>query len=222
MASNPIPICPKCKQADQVQKVTQVYDSNTEEWYEEEYGTDNRGRIETRRVQHEAHTKLGFKLKPPEEPTPPGNPRLWYWIGIGIAVIVLLALCPFVVAPLAIVIPILLANSSTLPPGLSNLGRTTLAVGIGAVLLISGLIVLGVLLWLGFMVKRHYDRDMAKYRDKEAAYERDELWPYQRSLARWEQLYYCRRDAIVFMPSENKAVPVEDIEKYLHDPYYQV
>jgi hypothetical protein len=222
MAPIPNAICPKCKQADQVQQVSHVYDANTKEWVEDEFGTDVRGRIESRQVQHEAHTKLGLKLKPPEEPDPPRNPALWYGIGIGMAVIILLGLCPFIVVPLAIVIPIALGNSSTLPEAFRGQGGTTLTAVIMALILIGGLIVLGFLVWARFTIKRHYDRSMAGYRAKKEAYEQDQLRPYQRAKERWEQLYYCSRDEIVFIPIENIAVPIEDMEKYLYDPYYRL
>jgi hypothetical protein len=221
MASNHIPTCPKCKQVDQVQKVSHVYDANTEEWSEESLGMDVFGHIEDRQVQHEAHTKLGLKLKPPKEPTPPRHPGLWYGIGVAIAVIVLAALCPFAVAPFAIVIPIVLANSETLPLAFKGQNGTMLMVGIGGAILIGGLVVLGLLGWVGFAVKRRYDRDIATYRDKKETYERDELRPYQRAEERWKQTYFCKRDFVVFIPEENKAIPIEDMEKYLHDPYYK-
>lgn len=221
MASNPIPICPRCKHADQVQKITQVYDANTEEWSEEELGMDVFGHIEDRKIQHEAHTKLGLKLKPPEEPTPPSHPGLWYGIGIFIAIIVLSGLCPVVIVPLAIVIPIVLSNSSSLPEVFRGQNGTTLPVVIGSAILSCGLIILGLLAWIAYMIKHRFDRDMANYRDKKETYERDQLEPYQRAKERWEQLYYCMRDDIVFIPAENRAVPIEDIEKYLHDPSYK-
>ncbi len=152
MASNPIPTCPKCKQADQVQKVSNVYDANTEEWSEEKLGMDVFGHIEDQKVKHEAHTKLGLRLKPPEEPTAPRSPALWYIIGIIIAVIILAGLCPFAVAPFAIVIPIVMVNSETLPAVLQGQNGRMLMVGIGAAVLIGGLVVLGLLVWAGFAI----------------------------------------------------------------------
>jgi hypothetical protein len=221
MASNPIPTCPKCKQADQVQKVSNVYDANTEEWSEEKLGMDVFGHIEDQKVQHEAHTKLGLKLKPPEEPTPPRSPALWYIIGIIIAVIILAGLCPFAVAPFAIVIPIVMANSETLPAAFQGQNGRMLMVGIGAAVLIGGLVVLGLLVWAGFAVKRRYGRDMVNYRDKKEAFERDELQPFKRAEERWKQLYFCMRDMVVFIPEEKKAIPMEDMGKYIRDAYYK-
>ncbi len=221
MASNPVPICPKCKQADQVQKLTNVYDANTQEWSEEELGMDVWGHIEDRQVQHEAHTKLGLKLEPPEEPDPPRSPGLWYGIGIAIAVILLASACPFAVIPLVILIPVVLSDPTSLPGVFSGPNGTILIVVIGIAILIVGLILLGLLVWLGIFIKRRFDRDMANYRDKKEAYERDQLGPYQRAKERWEQLYFCKRDVIVFIPAENKAVPIEDMQKYLLDPYYK-
>ena len=214
------PICPKCKQGDQVQKVTNLYDVNTKEWSEEELGMDVFGHVEDRTVQHEAHTKLGHKLKPPEEPDPPSHPGLWYWIGIIAAALLLASICSFVVVPLAIFIPILLSNSSSLPAVFRGSSGTILTIVIVLTVLVIGLIVLGLLVWLGIVIKRRYDRDMLKYRDQKEAYE-VEMQHYQSAKERWTRLYYCMRDAIVFIPTENKAIPVEDMGRYLKDPYYK-
>jgi hypothetical protein len=220
MESNPNLICPKCKQADQIQKVSSLYETNTQEWSEEELGMDVFGHIEDRQIQHEAHTKLGLKLKPPEEPGAPTQPGLWYWIGIGIAVIIIFSLCSFVVFPLAIVIPIVVSNRATLPEAFRGQNGMMLIVGIGAILFIVGLIALGILVWLGLLVKRRYTHDMAVYRDKKDLYDQ-EMQKYHQLHERWEQLYYCSRDAIIFIQSEDKAIPVEDMTKYLRDPYYK-
>jgi hypothetical protein len=76
MLSNPNTTCPKCKHADQVQKLVDVYAANTQKWTEEEPGMDVFGHVGGRQIKQEVLTKLGLKLKPPQEPTPPGNPGL--------------------------------------------------------------------------------------------------------------------------------------------------
>ena len=221
MQPDPNPICPKCRQGDQVHKVIHLYDANTEEWTEEQLGMNVFGRVQEEHVQHEAHTKLGLKLKPPEEPDSPRSPGLWYGIGIVAAIVVLLSACPFVVIPLAIAVPVMLSNSPSLPAVFRGSNGTTLTMLIVIAIVIIGLIVLGALVWLGILVKRRYDRDMVRYGDNKEAYEQ-EMQHYQRAKERWAQLYYCMRDAIVFIPAENKAVPVEDMGRYLQDAYYTV
>ncbi len=142
-------------------------------------------------------------------------------MGIALVIIIVASLCPVVVVPLAIVIPVVLANPPTLPAGLRGQNGKTLALVIGGAVLIGGLIVLVLLVGLGFMIKRRYDHDMANHRAKKEDYEQNQLRPYQRAKERWDQSFYCKWDGIVFILAENKAVPAEDLEKYLHDPYYK-
>ncbi len=60
MVSNTNPTCPKCKQTDQVQKLSDVYDANMQDWTEEELGMDVFRHLEDRQIEHEAHTRLGL------------------------------------------------------------------------------------------------------------------------------------------------------------------
>ena len=218
MASNSGPTCPKCTQADHVQKVSNLYDANTEDWSEEELGMDVFGHVEDRQVQHEAHTRLGLKLKPPEEPEPPTQPGFWYIFGIGMAILVLLGVCPITVIFFAIFIPVVSSNSSTLPAAIRGQNGTNLIWG----MIIFVLVALGLLVWLGFVIRRRYRRAMADYHNKQEAFEQDQLRPYQRAKERWEQLYFCKRCTVVFIPSENKAVPMEDMNKYIKDAHYDI
>lgn len=40
---------------------------------------------------------------------------------------------------------------------------------------------------------------------------------YERAVRRWNQLYYCYRDDIVFIPGEDDAIVLEDMYSYLDD-----
>ncbi len=80
---------------------------------------------------------------------------------------------------------------------------------------------LGLLVWLGSKVKKRFNSDMKKYKDKKAVFNRDEMPRWQRAKERWEQMYFCMRDETVFIPAENKVVKVEDMEKYLYDPQFR-
>ena len=84
-----LPVCPTCKQTDQVQKVTSIYGVNTKEWYETHTSTDADGHTHSYQEKHEAHTQLGLKLKPPQQPPQPTHPGLWYGSG-GLVAFVLL------------------------------------------------------------------------------------------------------------------------------------
>jgi hypothetical protein len=70
-------------------------------------------------------------------------------------------------------------------------------------------------------VKQRFDLDMKNYRDKKSVWDNEEMPRWQRAKGRWEQLYYCMRDETVFIPAENKAVDLDDMGKYLYDPYFK-
>ncbi|MBI5944444.1 MAG: hypothetical protein HY864_08755 [Chloroflexi bacterium] len=215
-----LPICPKCRQTDQIQKVTSAYGLNTKEWYETRTSTDSDGNSHSYQERHEAHTQLGLRLKPPQKPASPTHPGLWYAVG-GLVVFALASvLCPIAFVPLSFILP-LLGGSAFIPDiaGMPAWVITLFVVGLPTLCFI--LLGLGLLVWLGSKVKKRFDSDMKKYRDKKAVFERDELPRWQRAKERWEQMYFCMRDETVFIPAENKAIKADDMEKYLYDPQFR-
>lgn len=216
-----LPTCPKCKQTDQVQKVTSTYGLNTKEWYETRTTTNSDGHTSTYQERREAHTSLGLKLKPPPQPAQPTHPGLWYGIGGFVAFILGSTLClPLILIPFSFLLP-LAGTAATLFPEVQGIPTWLISAGaIGIPMLCFLIAGLALVIWLGSKIKQRFDRDMKNYRDKKVIWDRDEMPRWRRAKERWEQLYYCMRDETVFIPAENKAVSVEDIEKYLHDPYF--
>jgi len=221
MTTPALPTCPTCKQTDQIQKVTSLYGVNTKEWYETRTTTDSDGHSHTYQEKHEAHTQLGLKLKPPQQPPQPSHPGIWYGIGGFVAFILLSTLCPIVFVPLSFLIP-LAGTASALIPSIQGLPTWLISaavIGLPALcVLVAGI---AILVWLGIKVKQRFDRDMKNYRDKKAIWDRDEMPRWQRAKERWEQLYFCMRDETVFIPAENKAITADDMVKYLYDPYFR-
>jgi hypothetical protein len=39
---------------------------------------------------------------------------------------------------------------------------------------------------------------------------------WQKAMSRWELLYYCRRDNILFIPGASRQVAVKDYKAYLY------
>ncbi|MEK6751280.1 MAG: hypothetical protein AABZ00_03355 [Chloroflexota bacterium] len=215
-----LPTCPHCTQTDQVQKVTSIYSSNTKEWKETSTGIDSWGNTVTTEHLKQAHTSLGLKLKPPQEPSGPTHPGLWYGIG-GLVVFMLLSiLCPIALVPLSFILP-LLTGSAFIPDiaGMPAWAITLLAIGLPT--LCIGAFGLALVFWLGSKIKKRFGSDMKKYREKKAVFDRDELPRWQRAKARWEQLYFCMRDETLFIPAENKPIKADDMEKYLYDPQFR-
>lgn len=215
-----LPICPQCRQTDQVQKVTSTFATNTKEWKETVTGRDSWGNTSLREVTKHAHTVLGLKLKPPDEPRGPTHPGMWYGLG-GLVVLVLSSfLCPLAFLPFTVGASLInempfLSDMIGLPPWAVS------ALGIGAPLLCCGVPGLVAVIWLGSIVKRRFESDTQRYREKKAAFDRDELPRWQTAKARWEQLYYCLRDETIFIPAENAAIKADDMERYLYDPQFR-
>ena len=101
-----LPICPKCQQTDQVQKVTSIYGANTKEWKESSTGIDSWGNTVTTEHLRQAHTSLGLKLKLPDEPAGPTHPGLWYGIGGLVVFILTITLCPLAFIPFSFIVPL--------------------------------------------------------------------------------------------------------------------
>lgn len=219
MDTTALPACPKCRQTDQIQKVTSTYGLNTKEWYETRTSTDSDGHTSSYQERHEAHTQLGLKLKMPAQPAQPTHPGLWYGIGVFVAFIIATALCPIALIPLSFIIPLL--GASAFIPDISGIPTwviTTAVIGLPTLCVIA--LGVGLLVWLGIKVKQRFDRDMKNYKDKKVTWDRDEMPRWQAAKNRWDQLYYCMRDETVFIPSENKAVALDDMVKYLYNPYF--
>jgi len=221
MATLNLPTCPKCKQTDQIQKVTSIYGLNTKEWYETRTSTDSDGHSHSYQERHEAHTQLGLKLQPPQQPAQPTHPGIWYGIGGFVAFILLVTLCPIAFVPLSFLIPLAGTLSAILPnvQGLPTWLISLAVIGLPTICLIGG--GLALLVWLGFKVKQRFDKDIKNYKNKKAVWDDEDMPRWQRAKNRWDQLYFCMRDETVFIPAENKAVGLDDMVKYLFDPYFR-
>ncbi len=220
MDTTALPACPKCKQTDQIQKVTSIYGLNTKEWYETRTSTDANGHTSSYRERHEAHTQLGLKLKMPDQPAQPTHPGLWYGIGGLVAFILFSALCPLALIPFSFIIPLAGAATAFIPTiqGVPTWLISAAVIGLPTLCVIA--LGVGLLVWLGIKVKQRFDRDMKNYKDKKVTWDRDEMPRWQAAKNRWDQLHYCMRDETVFIPLENKAVALDDMVKYLYNPYF--
>jgi predicted RNA-binding Zn-ribbon protein involved in translation (DUF1610 family) len=62
---------------------------------------------------------------------------------------------------------------------------------------------------------------LAAFRSRAAAGERQQRSQaahsaWERAIARWQRLYYCARDDCAFIPGENQAVPLAQVNDYLY------
>lgn len=219
MQNNSLPTCPACKQTDQIQKVTSLFASNTKEWKETSTGIDSWGNTVTTEHLRTAHTSLGLKLKPPEEPASPTHPGLWYGFGGLILVFLCSILCPITLSLAGAIAPLIggLIGASTMLPDFAGVPAwlvTSLTLGLPIVCF--GIVVLALFLWLGSKVRNRFGKDLKLYREKKLVFDQDELPRWQRAKGRWEQLLYCLRDENLFIPGENKIIPIDEMEAYLY------
>ena len=214
-----LPTCPKCMQTDQIQKVTSLYASNTKEWKETSTGIDSWGNTVTTERLRTAHTVLGLKLKPPEEPSSPTHPGLWYGLGGLVLVFLCSILCPISVSVVGAIAPLIggLIGASTILPALAGVPAwlvTSLALGLP--ILCFGIIVLVLGVWIGSKLKRLFEANMKTYHERKIAFEHDEFPRWQHAKARWELLHYCLRDETLFIPGENKSISIDEMENHLY------
>ncbi len=216
MLTPALPTCPRCKQTDQVQKVSSLYGLNTKEWYETNMREQD-GHYYHTRDRHEAHTELGLKLKPPEKPVSPSHPGVWYGIGVGFVLLLLSGLCPLLIVPELIVAGVLSESRVEIPDIAGHPGWAVLAV-VGLILLLLLLVALVV---GGILLKRRYERSLAGYKKKKSQYDQEELLRWKDAMQRWNQLYFCLRDETAFLTGEEKFIRLEELPKFLADPYYR-
>ena len=86
-------------------------------------------------------------------------------------------------------------------PGNSDLPLKTLA-GVGLVVSIL------LLVWITLSI-RNVNR---KAKEKQA----QEMARWNKAVARWEQLYYCHRDDVLFVPGQSETIPVQSMLDYLY------
>jgi len=216
MTTPELPICPQCKQTDQVQKISSLYELNTKEWIETQSYTDTDGEIRYTDEKHQAHTLLGLKLKPPEKPDAPTHPRILYGLLLLIIIILLSVLCPFPIIPILVVAGVF-SESSFEIPDIAGIPAGMLLAGVGLCLL---LLVVVALIWGSIVIKRRYNRALADFQEKQTRYQREDLPRWESAIRRWNDLYFCLRDETVFLQGEQKIIRLEDLQKYLLNPYY--
>ncbi|MCE5206746.1 MAG: hypothetical protein LLG42_00365 [Chloroflexi bacterium] len=61
---------------------------------------------------------------------------------------------------------------------------------------------------------RSFFKDLHAFQDKSEK----EMAAWQKSMEKWDRLYYCQRDDCVFDPDQNVAVAPADLKTYLKEP----
>lgn len=200
--------CPLCKRNDQAEKASailnkQISQSEHIEARQQVY-TDMKGRAYTRTVNVPVQTvqasNLAQRLTPPCAPnTKSQNWPVILLLLFGILFFVLGSCCS-----LSGILGLLKTslNSSDFGTRLTNL----FAYGFLPFFLSVGLF----FLW-NFSRRKEKERLQLEQIDINDAYKR---WQYAKS--RWDKLYYCGRDDVVFIPGEKISAPINDMFKLIY------
>lgn len=218
--------CPQCGLPDPVQKVSVLYEGNTKEWTETTGSGDDRST-----VTRQAKTLLGQRLTPPPKPNAGLDPKWVWWGGCGIlAFIALTGGIPTCIGLVAAIIGVLVplgivavgvSESGVVSPGmLEQLNLPEWAGWAGAACVgVVGLIALIVGVWLTARVvgwsRTHYTASVQNHQRRVAETEA-ELPRWERAREKWNQLYYCTRDDVVFVAGK-RAAPSVEMLNYLYE-----
>jgi predicted RNA-binding Zn-ribbon protein involved in translation (DUF1610 family) len=200
--------CPLCKRNDQAEKVSailnkQISRTDRMETRQEIY-TDRRGHTHSRTVTVPIQTvqasNLAQQLVPPPPPfTKPKNRP------VGILLI--------------LAIPLFVAGSCCSMSGIVGL-FTPSPTSQAFVKQLVNLLIFGFLplfASLAIFVLWYFLRRKEKERQKvEQVYINDVYQRWQHTKSRWERLYYCGRDDVVFIPGEKTIASVADMIKHIY------
>lgn len=190
--------CPRCSSNDQVQKVSAIVASQTQEisggsWETQVY-VDKKGKKHT-----EDHytpysgtqmSVLAQRLSPPEKPD------------AGFSTGIIIAIGFLMVAGVCGLLGLFTIMSSSLSVALADASFY--------VLCITPTFVFGVLGILLFLVSS------ISHREKVTQVKQVEIPRWEKAMRRWEQLYYCYRDDNIFIPHENVSVAVPQMKTYIY------
>lgn len=194
--------CPKCGRNDLIQKVSHIYSSGTtsssQTGYVSGIGYANGGLASmggTATMSGTAQTVLARQLAPPSQP----KGTHWFWF----------------IMPLIPIWPINYFVAFAAP-----IGKTARLMLIG--ITVAAAIVFGVFRVKGFLMPFDiavlttpiiYYVGLIRSAQIRSA---KSVPRWQEAMLRWEQLYYCSRDACVFEPNKNEFLPVERMYELLN------
>ena len=203
--------CPICKRNDQVNKVSAIIGSHVQEtngtMEQTVYNTDSKGNVYTRAKTVPIHatqtTRLAEKLMPPPKPVNDKKPGCAW----GLRWVVLFYACAGILAGILSIISIIrfLFNHQY------NYNEPPLIMGF-----VYGIIGFLLLRWFNSLKKKHAIA-LENYNDYEQELQDIIIPRWQRSMARWNNAYYCMRDDIVFIKEENSYIEADRFREWLDE-----
>jgi len=220
--------CPICGLQDMVQKVSAIVSGQTNQtrWIstESEIYTDDKGKSQTRYVSvpHNATwtSHLAQKLFPPEQPVLNKgcsvnvvNLFLYYVLIAIVGPMILQGLCGIFWVPLSII------YGETEYKFVNNLGATpkiilTIGIEVFICLLLIGLFFLFKII-LKMIQKESRNREEYKQLQAEK-FNQEEMPKWRSAMNRWNNLYYCKRDDLIFIPGEGTSDSIDNMMDYIY------
>lgn len=193
--------CPVCGRNDKSEKVSSIIRSQTHELngsipVSRTY-TDNNGKVSsytsTQPFTGTQISNLAQSLQPPQQPLFPQKHRFgnYFWLGF----VLYLAIC----------------GAGYIVWAAGNSYDVFASLPLSFVLEILDLILIVILIstW-----KKKWSIENGQYQSKMDEYQK-RLNTWHEAMNNWENLYYCYRDACIYIPGKNKSSSVEKIYEYL-------
>jgi hypothetical protein len=195
--------CPRCGQIDRIAKATAIYSGGMSSDFYSGSSTSINTPI-GRGVSSISNSYSSFsgtsqsiisrKLTPPVKPEMPSKGAGSTCGGIALLGMGLLSAIPFFVS-----------LNAYQELGINMIDAMTQYNG-------WAIILAAIFIPVGILVLNSPDKE-AEEKKREAAYQ---IAEWQKAMTRWDRLYYCERDDIVFDPSEQTYIPVDQMINFLY------
>ncbi len=191
--------CPNCNRNDRVEKVSAILSGQTHTVTGTrpvtDVYTDSEGKVRSS-TSYESYTTtqtsvLAQRLSPPLKPSAGGT-------------------CGSVIVTLFLVVvagPIMIFQIG-LPIAFLDSGGSQLICAFPA------FIVGALLIWAGV---KFYQKSSADYKKRVAQLEAVDLPRWGHAMERWNKLYYCYRDDVVFIPGDGKSATTAQTREYIYE-----
>jgi uncharacterized membrane protein required for colicin V production len=206
--------CPRCLKNDRTEKLSSILASHTHQLEgntvsETSYQDKDGNWYTTSSTVPFSGTQtstLAQKLSPPSKPKLKSNYPAYSLASFIESLALLFAL--FCVGSLSLAI---IMSIAILGQGLYNGSANAI---LGGILGILVEIIIGAFLMVVY-TKKYLPKQKEAKKQKEAEL-KIEIGEWNNAMFRWDQLYYCYRDGIVFVPFEKQIIPINDLRAYIN------
>ncbi len=191
--------CPLCQRNDRSEKVSAILKSSTGQSeavvQQQQAYRDNKGQTHIRTVNVPVKSvqtsELARRLTPPSRPTAQSKK--------GYSIILLVIAILFIIIGIIGFINSIGSKSSSAVVGVLFCG------------LLPSIMAIGLFFLWRSLQRKEKEKSIQQQSDINKGYQK-----WQQAISRWEKLYYCGRDDIIFIPGEKTSAAVADIHNYIY------